>query len=172
MKLVRLNKSDGTWDKLKTSWLEECKTYDEDFEAYAQASLGTLEDECDDEAVDENTGVFALEDNYEKYHAVCFLNNTPLKGYQGNVLRVRHLVLSPYYDFEDLELEDYSEILSDYFVSLVECSNDTLVSKYIKIHYRSPYDRTFFAAFGMSMRSTGRFQAIESKGMWLHLTKS
>jgi hypothetical protein len=106
-----------------------------------------------------------------RIHAACFLNNALLKGYTGKVLRVRHLILSPYYDFEDLEIEDYAGVLGSYLLALIECSEKELISKHLKIHYRSPYDRTFFATFAMAMRTTGRLPAIESKGMWLHLTK-
>lgn len=172
MELVRLNKGDGSWEKLEVSWRSECDGYNENFEHYAQASVGTLRDECDEGEVDQSSGVFALQDQQERLHAACFLNSTQLPGYAvGRVLRVRHLVLSPYYDFEALDLEDYAGVLGSYFVALVDCSENVLKSQHIKIHYRSPYDRTFFAGFGMTMRSTGRFSTVESKGMWLHLTK-
>lgn len=110
-------------------------------------------------------------DSDGRYHAACYLNSTMLKGFSGYVLRVRHLLLSPYYDFEDLSLDDYADILARFFTALVECSEGELLSPHIKIHYKSPYDRTFFAAFGMQLRASGRFQTVESKGMWLHLTR-
>ena len=172
MKLIRLNKCDGTWHDLEVAWRAECQTYEEDFDSYAEASVGTLRDECDDEIIDTSSGVFGLFDDEKRLHAACFLNSTLLKRYIVKVLRVRHFVLSPYYDFEPLDLEDYASVMSSYFMALVECSENALKSPHIKIHYRSPYDRTFFAAFGMTMRSSGRFSTVESKGMWLHLTKS
>jgi hypothetical protein len=172
MELRRLNKRDGSWAKLETDWRAECDTYGEDFESYAEASLSTLRDECDDDTVDPSSGVFGLYDDEGRLHAACFLNSTFLPSYTGKVLRVRHFVLSPYYDFEPLDLEDYAIPFAAYFVALVECSERILVSQHIKIHYRSPYDRQFFAAFGMQMRSTGRFSTVESKGMWLYLSKS
>lgn len=172
MELLRLNKANETWSNLETKWREECQSFDEDFENYAEASLGTLRDECDEGSEDPDSGVFGLTDPEGRQHAVCFLNSTLLKGYQGKVLRVRHLVLSPFYDFEALNLEDYASVMASYFMALVNCSDSVLKCPHIKIHYRSPYDRTFFAAFGMTMRSTGRFSAVESKGMWLHLTKA
>lgn len=171
MNLQRLNKNDGSWDKLEELWRGECENYEEDYESYAQASLGTLRHECDADAIDPSSGVFALVDETGKFHAACFLNSTLLKGYTGKVLRVRHLILSPYYDFEDLDIEDYASTLASFFVGLVDISDGELQSPHIKIHYRSPYDRNFFAAFGLTLRSTGRFRTVESKGMWLHLTK-
>ena len=172
MKLIRLNKADGTWRSFDESWEVECLEYEEDYASYAQASLGTLRVECDDGTPDVDTGVFALVDADGRFHAAAFMNRALLKGFDGKVLRVRHLILSPYYDFEGLELEDYGSILADFFIALVDCSEKTLKSQHIKIHYRSPYDRTFFASFGMAMRSQGHFGTVESKGMWLHLVKA
>lgn len=171
MKLDRLSKADGSWQKFEATWQSECAKYGEDFDSYAEASLRTLRDECDDAEIDPNSGVFSLTDDEGRHHAACFLNNAQIKGYSGYVLRVRHLVLSPYYDFEDLEIEEYSSILGQYFVALINCSESTLISKHVKIHYRSPYDRTFFATFVTIMKATSHFQTVESKGMWLHLTK-
>ncbi|WP_298260195.1 hypothetical protein [uncultured Litoreibacter sp.] len=172
MKLTRLNTADNSWQDFQTQWKEEYSTYEDEFEGYASAALGTLENECDNGTPDPDSGVFALIDDQDRIHAACFLNSTLLKGFKGKVMRVRHLILSPYYDFENLELEQYAEILAHCFTAIVDCSETTLVSPHIKIHYRSPYDRTFFAAFGLTMRSTGRFSTVESKGMWLHLTKT
>lgn len=171
MKLNRLNKADGSLERLEKAWEDECSPFGEDFEAYSQASLATLRNECDDGAIDPSTGVFGLEDEGGRIHAACFLNSTALKGYSRKVLRVRHFVLSPYYDFEDLSLDKYAEILADFFTALVNISDGELPSPHIKMHYRSPYDRSFFAAFGLHFRTSGRFTTVETKGMWLHLTK-
>lgn len=172
MELKRLNKTNGSWALLEAQWREECNKYAEDFDTYAQASLGTLRDECDADAPDHDTGVFGLVDSGGRHHAACFLNRAAIPGWTGKVLRVRHFVLSPYYDFEALQIEDYSETLSHYFLALCDCSEGELSAQHIKIHYRSPYDRTFFATFGLNMRNSGRFSAVESRGMWLHLTKA
>ena len=107
MKLVRLNKSNETWQDFDAKWEAEFLTYEDDYSTYAQASLGTLRNECDDGMEDHDSGVFALVDDGGRFHAAAFLNNTLLTGFDGKVLRVRHLILSPYYDFEELQLEDY-----------------------------------------------------------------
>ena len=172
MRFMRLEKSTGSWDRFTQQWRSECSDYDEDFAHYATASLSALEYECDTGSPDDGSGVFGLLDENDRFHAACFLNSTFLKGWTGKVLRVRHLVLSPYYDFEDLELEHYATTLAHAFTAIVNVSNDELPSQHIKIHYRSPYDRTFFAAFALTMKSSNGLQSVESKGMWLHLTKA
>ena len=93
MNLVRMNKADGSWLALDDQWQKEFENYEDDYSSYAQASLGTLRDECDNGKVDPDTGVFALIDSDGRIHAASFLNNTFLKGFEGKVLRVRHLIL-------------------------------------------------------------------------------
>lgn len=171
MKLIRLNKANGTWNGMEDQWSTECDTFGEDYGSYSIASVSTLRDECDNGEVDNDTGVFALQSSDNRSHAACFLNSTLLKGYDGKVLRVRHFVLSPYYDFEALSSDDYAEVLSHFFHALIDCSEKTLPSPHIKLHYRSPNDRQFFATLAMQIRIAGQPWKIDSKGMWLHLTK-
>lgn len=170
LELVRVNKRDGSWAALEDQWRQQCENHGEDYDTYAEASLGTLHDECDDGQIDPASGVFALRDTAGGFHCACFLNSTLLKGFNGKVLRVRHLILSPHYDFADLSIERYSDILSSYFSQLIAVSKTTLPSDHIKLHYRSPYDRTFFATFALNMRGTGVIKNVESVGMWLHIT--
>lgn len=172
MELVRLDLSDGTWDAFEQNWREICEGLGEDFDEYAMSSYTTLKDECDDENTDKDSGVFALKAKDNIFHAACFLNCTQLKGYTGKVLRVRHLILSPYYDFSDLSEGEYSDIFSQCFHGVMKASNNELEAKHIKIHYRSPYDRTFFSAFALALKSSQSIANIESKGMWLYLTKA
>lgn len=171
MELIRMSHADGTWKSLEQQWERECETFGEDYRTYAMASVSTLRDECDEDAHGGDTGVFALQDCQKRKHAACFLNSTLLKGYEGKVLRVRHFVLSPHYDFEALTTEDYAEVLTHFFSALITCSECTLPSPHIKLHYRSPNDRQFFATLAMQLRITGQPWKVDSKGMWLHLTK-
>lgn len=169
--LQRLQYTDGTWAQLEAQWKQLCEKFGEDFAEYNVGTLRMLEDVCARQPQDINQGAYGLLDQTGRYHAVCFLNLTLQKGYDGLVLRVLNFLLSPHYDFEDLEIEDYSSVLAGYFVSLVECSNSVLQSRHLKIHYRSPYDRQFFAVIAPHLASVGRFAAVESRGMWLSITK-
>lgn len=170
MELKRLAIADGSWPALTSAWADQCKQYHEDFTDYSSASVSMLGDVCGLDA-DPTSGTYGLIDSSDVVHAICFLNLTHQKGFMGKVLRVLNLVLSPYYDFEDLDLEDYSKILSHFFAALVACSNDVLVSQHIKLHYRSPYDRHFFAVIAPHISGVGQLATVESKGMWLSITK-
>lgn len=172
MKLERLSRLDGTWDTLRKQWTEQCSTYEEDFEVYAAASVRTLEEECDKTSAISISDVFGLRDEKGVYHAACFLNAAYIKGYNERVLRVRHVVLSPYYDFEDIEIDEYAVVLAQIFTGILRLSNTDMMCPHIKIHYRSPYDRQFFTVFSLPMKESATFSSVESKGMWLHLTKA
>lgn len=172
MNLERLNRSDGSWDDFESQWQNQALQYDDEPEFFSAGSLVTLKTECCNGQQDKDSGVFALKDEHGEFHAACFLNCTPLKGYVGKVLRVRHTVFSPYYDYEDLELEEYAIALTQMFHGIVDASNETLPSKHIKLHYRSPHDRPLFAAFALNMKHAKVFKNVDSKGMWLHITKS
>lgn len=171
MHLTRLNRKNGTWDAFETQWKTDADSYDDGRVFFESPSIQTLKSECCNGEVDPSSGVFALTDNDNNVHAACFLNSTHLKGYDGKVLRVRHTIFSPYYDYEDLEMEDYAISLTNMFHGIVDASNTELQSDHIKIHYRSPHDRPFFTAFALNMQHAKMFKEVASKGMWLHITK-
>jgi hypothetical protein len=170
-RLRRLKDSDGSWAELIAQWKELCTRYGEDFDDFNVGTISILQEVCQAQPPNPNQGAYGLVGPDGVYHGVCFLNLTLQKGYDGMVLRVLNLLLSPYYDFEDLDIEDYSEVLSAYFVNLIVCSNGELKSQHIKLHYRSPFDRQFFAVIAPHLSGVGQLATVESKGMWLSITK-
>lgn len=172
LKLKRLSRVDGTWDELLTQWKQLCEQYGENFGDFNSGTISMLGDVCGEVPPNPNQGTFGLIGEDSKFHGICLLNLTLQKGYDGLVLRVLNFSLSPYYDFEDLQLEEYSSVLAAYFVNLVVCSNTQLKSKHIKIHYRSPYDRHFFASVAPHLSGVGQLATVETRGMWLSVTKA
>ena len=172
MELRRLNKNDGSWTSLVDQWRSQCENYGDEFESYATAALSTLADECDDGTPAKNSGCFGVWADEERgYVAACFLTSSPLKGYVGNVLRVRHLTMAPYYDSEDLDLDVYTDLLTECFMQIIEASSTVLPSDHIKVHFQSPFDRNFFSSFASSLRHDGTFCKIDVKSMWLYISK-
>ena len=168
--LVQLRKSDGSWDALVGAWTAECVVFEEEFDQYASASIPVLEQLA---GVDEkDAGVFALVDDSGRYHAVLQANSTHLPGYEGKVLRIRHLLASPAYDFGEFSLREYSSILSKTFSRVVRLSEVTYPSPHIKMHLRSPSDIAFFEMVGDFLGNSGLFTSVRIRGAWLYLTKS
>lgn len=89
-------------------------------------------------------------------------------------MRVRYLTLSPEYDFGEKTVDDYAEMLVGAVAGLLMVSDDhpTLQARHIKFHLRSPADRQFFAALGRGLNEHEKFEDVQLKGSWLHLTKA
>lgn len=168
--LVQLRSSDGSWQALVGAWTAECLAFDEEFEQYASASIPVLETLAGTD--ERHAGVFALADETGRYHAVLQANSTFLPGYDGKVLRVRHLLASPAYDFGEFSISEYSGILSKVLARVVSLSETGYPSPHIKMHLRSPADVSFFENVGDFLGNSGLFTSVKIRGAWLYLTKS
>lgn len=169
-RLVRLRKLDGSWDGMVQHWSSECAAHGEMFEQYASATIATLESLVEEEK--EDAGVFAFAESGSKVHAILQANSTHLPGYEGRVLRVRHLITSPAYDFGDFSVADYSRLLSSVFARVVSLSAGEMPSDHIKMHLRSPADIQFFRNVGQSISQSRFFSAVTMHGAWLYFTKT
>ncbi len=116
-------------------------------------------------------GVYALEFDGET-HAICRANSVLIPNYIGKVLRVRHILMSPFYDFGDVSIEKYARALSKLFVGAIHLSNIGLPSPHVKFHLRSVADRQFFSTIGDSMSELDMFSSVKLKGSWLYITKA
>ena len=165
--LVKLNESDGSWDVFCTQWRDSCTSYGEDFETYARDAMPVLIDLV--RQPKEGAGVYALRSEQGSFDAACQANSTYLPGYTGKVLRVRHLLMSPHFDFGDYPIEDYSRVLARMFSRTIELAKSDLPSEHIKFHLRSPADRQFFEAMTEALQAGG-MSNVALKGAWLYLT--
>lgn len=168
--LKRLEHSVSGFASLHEQWEGQCRKYGDSFNAI-EAGLPPQNPNTPDETLPGNQGTYGLVDSAGEYHGICFLNLTVQKPFDGKVLRALNFRLSPFYVYEDLEIEDYSKVLSGYFANLVLLSNTELASQHIKIQYSSPYDRQFFAVIAPYLSGVDDFVSVESKGMWLSITK-
>lgn len=168
--LVRLTESDGSWQKFCDAWTVECAAHEEEFEQYATASIPVLQTLAAEDQKDAH--VFALVGGDGRHHAVWQANSTLLPGYNGKVLRIRHLLTSPAYDFGDFSIDDYSQLLSRVYARVLKISIVDLPSPHIKMHLRSPADMQFFREVGAFLRDSEIFTAVEMRGAWLYISKS
>lgn len=169
MALLKLQKAGGTWQRMLDEWSRQCEQYGETLENYAIASLPVLEALAGNP--EQRAGVYAVESDGE-IGAICQLNCTPLPGYPSPVLRVRMLTVSPKYDFGDLTISEYGDLLVDAFGGVFEMSfSEPMTAKYINFHLRSPSDRPFFQAIGHGLERTTAFEAVKMAGSWLYVTK-
>lgn len=167
--LRRLSFADGSWQDLVSQWQDQCVEFNENFEDYRDATIASLREEAQSENT--NRGVFGLRDANGVFLAICFLNLTVQKGYDGPVLRVLDLIVSPRYDFQTLELADYSSLLGSLLAHIFEQSKSTMVSRHIKLHFPSPTDVAIIAPFGTQFADNEKV-VVQTQGMWLSITKN
>lgn len=167
--LQRITERD--WAKLILDWEAECSEFGENFDDYAVASLPVLSDlACS--APRRDAAVFGLK-NDGKVDVVCQANSSFLPGFTGKVLRIRHIVLSPRFDFsEDIEIEDYSQTLIGVFTGVLRLAYSEMVSDHVKFHLKSPAERVFGEAFTNALQGEDAFEKVAMKGSWIYLSKA
>lgn len=166
--LKRLNVSDGSWDALHADWERQCAEFGEQLDNVASADFQMLKEAATNQL---KSGSFALP--YEnEFAAACQLNCSPLPGYVGPVLRLRFLTLSPRLDLGPYDEDVYSSVLLHLLIGVLQISDTLWQADHIKFHLASPADRTFFAALGTPLSTSGVFESVCVKGSWLYITKS
>lgn len=151
------------------SWDVECQRNAEDIETYLEAEIEILKPLADEQT--DKAAAFALK-NGDRYEALCQINTKTLPGYNGPVLRVRHLTLAPSMDLEEVSLENYSDVLVNLFYKTLEIaqSDDKLKAEHIKFHLPSPSDKQFFAVLRSHLQKESKIQDVRMAGTWLYLT--
>ena len=163
--------SEVEWRKLILQWEEECARHGENFDEYAVASLPVLA-ELACSAPRRDAAVFGLAKD-GLINVVCQANACFLPGYTGKVLRIRHIVLSPKFDFSDeLELSDYQEALVGVFQGALSLAYGEMPSDHVKFHLKSPAERAFGAAFTEALKNGAHFSNVAIKGSWIYLSKA
>lgn len=168
--LRHLRADDGSWEKFELEWRAACRAFGEDFDDYARDALPVLQQLIDESPAADRARVCAV---YiaGRHEVVCQANRALLPGYDGEVLRVRHLVLSPRHDFGDASVEEYAVALSKLLEGIVRLSETEMEAPHIKFHFRSPYDRQFFDNLRRTLEERRAFKQIKLRGMWLYITK-
>lgn len=171
MTFVRLSRGNASFDEMWARWSAICDVYRENFADFSPAALGELE-RLASEPPAAHAGVYALKGGDGEYLAVCQLNAAFLPGYEGKVLRLRHLVLNPAFEYsvEDMT-SDYVRVLTEVFTGVVEVAEVGMPAEHIKIHLRSPGDRQFFNHFEVALKRSQVFASVQLQGAWLYITK-
>src|SRR5665213_3603728 len=122
MSLVQLLGSNGTYDRMKAGWREQCEAAGEEFEFYAQGTFLVLDPLAANP--ERRSGIFAVQRGDDLPEVICQANCTPLPGHPEPVLRIRMVTMSPDLDFglvADPKVR-YIDNLVDLFFGIVELS--------------------------------------------------
>lgn len=159
------------WSKVVLEWELQSGTYGENFSDHAVASMPVLKDLAIG-APYKDAGVFAAVDD-DEVAALMHVNTAFLPGYNGKVLRVRHIVLSPKFEFDEkIEVADYGAVLIKVFVGCVQLSFKEMPADHIKFHMKSPAERMFGQGFTDAMNEHEGFDQVAMKGSWIYLSKT
>ncbi|KQB95771.1 hypothetical protein AL073_13865 [Loktanella sp. 1ANDIMAR09] len=159
------------WAKIVLQWEEQTNSYSENFVDHAPASMPVLE-ELATSAPLRDAGVYSYADKDEVL-AILQANVALLPGYSGRVLRIRHIVLSPKYEFDDkIELDDYGSALVGVFAGTLVLSVKDMIAPHIKFHLRSPAERMFGEEFTKVLQNSGVFKECAMKGSRIYLSKT
>lgn len=167
-KLESCSADNNVWNHVKSCWRNQCEDLDEDFDFYAQFSMSVLDDLA--LSPSKNAKVFVLyrESNEKKEPLVIFqANSTHLPGFDGRVLRIRHMVMSPNYDYGDVNKEEYKEILAETFAQATALAGSELESKHVKFHFRTPSDLYFFREMRPSLEEEEEIKDVKAYGAWI-----
>ncbi|MEM8786660.1 MAG: hypothetical protein AAGE76_00205 [Pseudomonadota bacterium] len=160
------------WETFQEDWRKQCEHYGENFDEYSASALQIISDFFEhgiqSSSADGEHSVLGIADGENTYHCVCLLNHTPQKGYPGKVLRVRHMTLSPYYDFEDLSEDAYADTLTDFILALLDVSK-TKAADTLKIHLRSPLEARFLGQLASVLEKAKVIRGTKRSGMWLDI---
>ncbi len=165
----RLGAEGPTYEDLLADWRNQCETFDEDFDTYSAIPFSVFKEIQERDA--ENTGLYAVchDDGFD---AVCMVNHARIPKHDGPVLRVRHILLSPTFDFGELDIAEYGGALVRILQGALALSSEgKLQARYIKLHARSPADFPFFTALQTALDGTSVFESVKMAGAWLHITK-
>jgi hypothetical protein len=168
MPLIQLLGSNGTYDRMKTGWRQQCEAAGEEFEFYAQGTFLVLDPLA--ARPERRAGIFAFQRGDDLPEIICQANCTPLPGHPEPVLRVRMVTMSPSLDFGTATdpTNRYIENLVELFFGIVELSQShddrEMNARDIKFHLRSPQDFAFFRAVSGSLAKISHFESVEMKG--------
>ncbi|UWQ11932.1 hypothetical protein K3X41_04390 [Aliiroseovarius crassostreae] len=169
MEFKRISRENGQWNTLWQQWDKECTKYGETISDYATSALSTLKPLAEDPQIT-SAGVYGLIDK-DEIVAVCQLNVTGLPGYTGPVVRLRHLVLAPKFDFDDsTTIQEYINVLSSVFAGTINLAHSEMKADHAKLHFRSPADKEFFKNIEQSLKSNSVFSHVALKGSWLYVS--
>lgn len=169
MTIKPLGTDNGSWQHLKFLWRSQCADFGEDFDSYGQATFSVLDPLAD--LGHPRSGVYGFFSSDSDCDLVCEANRAIIPGYNGHVLRVRHMTFAPKFDFGDEPVDAYGHALVGLFSGMLNLSNSLGDTPHIKFHLRSPSDRTFFHALATPLGTLPIFESVAVRGAWLYVTK-
>jgi hypothetical protein len=169
MPLVRLNSAD--FSKLEMAWEAQCASYSESYVDFAESRIVHARKICAEDPPDANYGIFGLIEG-SHFEAIVHINKASLPGTSGDTLRLVWILLAPRLDFEDIQLNEFTKVISDIIYGAIDVSNNAYKAKHIKIHLGNFADRQYFFGLASGLQRNADVIDVSVRGNWFHLSKS
>lgn len=170
--LIQLRETDGTWQEFCDTWSRQCVSFGENFEAFDPASLEALGKAASEPIQPVRSKAFSLKEG-DRFKAAFWACCTTQPGFDGTVLRVRHIVPEPAFELSDeYTVTDYVDVLVEVFSAAIRLSASQMKANHLKFHFRSPTERQFGEEFVKIVRQSDHFSASDIRGGWITLSKN
>lgn len=172
-KLESCSADNNVWNRVKSCWREQCDEHGEEFELYARSSMSVLDELATSPSKSAKVYVLSRKIGDELEPLVVFQANvTPLPGFDGKVLRIRHMILSPKCDYGDIGAEEYKNILVETFARATDLGKGELRAQHVKFHFKTPSDLYFFREMRPSLEKESEFKDVKAYGAWISFSFS
>lgn len=154
------------WNEIKNNWIKEYKKYEtDDYELSIPSSFQIFQEIIITQA--DNIQIFSLDDKEGKSQALFQGNIASIPKYDSPVLRIRHIIFSPIWDFEIKNVDEHSKLWGELFSEIANLAINKQI-KHIKIHMNSPYEaKMLFANVAKSLEKQGIFSNVRDYGAWV-----
>ncbi|MBS1080822.1 hypothetical protein [Gluconobacter kondonii] len=166
--LSACSSDNGLWKSVRHQWRQQCEDFDADSESYAQSAMGVLTELAEEPT--RRAKVYVLRDENGIAHCVFQANSTALPHFDGLVLRIRHMILSPDYDYGQKNVTEYAQILTESFSHACALASTDMPSAHVKFHFRTPADLDFFRRARPTLQQDPAFTSVMMYGAWLALS--
>jgi hypothetical protein len=167
MPLVRLTKADGTWGQVYSDWGQQCVEFGESIDDYATPTIDHALKIAGESQNDPKYGIYAFEENGQN-HAILHLNQARLPSTSGTTLRAVWILLSPRYDFAEIDPLDLANIAAGIITGVVELARSPdVVCQHMKVHIGNAFDRRVFTTATHILARAG-VGVLQVRGNWLH----
>lgn len=167
--MKKIKFSDGSWENLVSDWSEQLKATNNDFEEYFEnsASFQLLETECEKLENIAIAGVFALIDDQNTHTAICYASGGMTNKIPGQFMRVRHFLLSPRFDSQDVSFESYLIQSSKAIKALIDLAKNVIKCPEIKIHFKSRSELEPMKKIMQKLKEEKEINSLSTHNLWL-----
>ena len=167
--LRKLKTNDGSWENFVKDWHSQCETTGNDFTEYFEdsATFQLLEKQCEELQEIPIGGVFSMYDDHGVHTAVCFASGGLTNRIPGEFLRVRHIMIAPKFDADEVRFDDYIMKYAEILSEIVELSKTQIKCPKVKIHFKSRSEMEPIREVMRKLEEESVISSSSSHGLWI-----